>query len=120
PTGGLCARERRIASEALPNPHSPPVTAGFFVLGTGKTGETVSAIRRLGTVEAERAALLAHPLFARVGGTPLVPLRRVGTGLELFAKLESANPGGSVKDRAARGIVAAAIRAGELPEKRLL
>jgi cysteine synthase len=41
-----------------------------------------------------------------VGGTPLVGLPRMlegtpaeGTGVELFAKLESFNPGGSVKDR---------------------
>lgn len=71
---------------------------------------------------AARAALLAHPLFARVGRTPLVELRRVtaGSGLRVFGKLEAANPGGSVKDRAASAIVAAAIGAGELPGKRLL
>jgi cysteine synthase B len=73
----------------------------------------MSAVRKL-------SPLLSHPLFARVGGTPLVPLHRVGAGLRLFAKVESANPGGSVKDRAARAIVAAAIGAGELPAKRLL
>jgi cysteine synthase B len=41
-------------------------------------------------------------------------------GPRVFAKVESANPGGSVKDRAARAIVTAAILAGELPRKRLL
>jgi len=49
-----------------------------------------------------------------------VPLVRVGGGLRLFAKLESANPGGSVKDRAARGIVAAALESGALGGRRLL
>jgi cysteine synthase B len=93
-------------------PHSPPsTTAGFFVLGGPK--QPVSAVRNL-------SPLLSHPLFSRVGETPLVPLRRIGGGVELFAKLESANPGGSVKDRAARGIVEAAVRDGELPRKRLL
>jgi len=69
-----------------------------------------------------KAALLAHPLFARIGRTPLVELRRVagGSGLRVFAKLEACNPGGSVKDRAASAIVAAAITAGALPERRLL
>jgi cysteine synthase B len=38
----------------------------------------------------------------------------------VFAKLESANPGGSVKDRAARAIVTAAIERGDLPGRRLL
>ena len=71
---------------------------------------------------AARAALLAHPLLARIGRTPLVELRRVGagSGLRVFAKLEAANPGGSVKDRAASAIVADAIAAGWLPGKRLL
>jgi cysteine synthase B len=51
-----------------------------------------------------------------------VELRRVtaGSGLRVFAKLEAANPGGSVKDRAASAIVAAAIDEGALPERRLL
>ncbi len=66
-------------------------------------------------------ALLRHPLLARIGGTPLVELQRVpGDGLRLFAKLEAANPGGSVKDRAARAIVTDALRAGSLPGRRLL
>jgi cysteine synthase B len=71
---------------------------------------------------AARAALVAHPLFARIGRTPLVELRRVtrGSGLRVFAKLEAANPGGSVKDRAASAIVAEAIEAGTLPALRLL
>ena len=66
-------------------------------------------------------ALLGHPLFDRIGRTPLVELRRVGGGqARLFAKVESANPGGSVKDRAASAIVRAAIRSGALPSRRLL
>ena len=41
-------------------------------------------------------------ILERIGDTPLIRLRRVGVGLraEIWAKLESANPGGSVKDRA--------------------
>ena len=61
---------------------------------------------------AATAALLAHPIFGRIGRTPLVALQRVGadSGLRVLVKLESANPGGSVKDRAA----------GALPHRRLL
>jgi cysteine synthase B len=53
-----------------------------------------------------------------IGDTPLVPLRRVGAGLrgELWAKLESANPGGSVKDRAGLWMVIAAEEEGRLRE----
>ena len=49
-------------------------------------------------------------ILERIGGTPLVPLRKVARGLraEVWAKLESANPGGSVKDRAALWMTIAA------------
>ncbi|HEV2267940.1 MAG TPA: cysteine synthase A [Steroidobacteraceae bacterium] len=52
-----------------------------------------------------------------VGRTPLIKLMRLSaeTGCEMLGKAEFMNPGGSVKDRAARGIVLAAERAGELP-----
>jgi len=51
-----------------------------------------------------------------VGNTPLIRLRGVSeeTGCEILAKAEFMNPGGSVKDRAARAIVAAAERRGQL------
>jgi cysteine synthase A len=51
-----------------------------------------------------------------VGHTPMVRLRRVVPegGAEVWAKLEYLNPGGSVKDRAALGIVLDAERRGVL------
>src|SRR6267154_6029400 len=54
-----------------------------------------------------------------VGNTPLIRLRSVSeeTGCEILAKAEFMNPGGSVKDRAARAIVLAAEKSGELPPK---
>jgi len=65
--------------------------------------------------------VIEHPILDRIGRTPLVELRRIPPrGLTVLAKLESANPGGSVKDRAARGIVLDAIRRGLLPHRRLL
>jgi cysteine synthase B len=64
---------------------------------------------------------LEHPLLNRIGRTPLVELRRIAPrGLTVHVKLEAANPGGSVKDRAARGIVLDAFRRGLLPHRRLL
>src|ERR1700761_8369588 len=52
-----------------------------------------------------------------VGHTPLIRLRRVSeeTGCEILGKAEFMNPGGSVKDRAARAIVLDAERRGQLP-----
>jgi cysteine synthase B len=57
-------------------------------------------------------------ILERVGDTPLVPLRRIGAGLrgELWAKIESANPGGSVKDRPGLWMVIAAEEEGRLRE----
>jgi cysteine synthase B len=54
-----------------------------------------------------------------IGGTPLVRLRTFGVdtpGVELYAKAEFQNPGGSVKDRAAASILREAKRAGRLRE----
>ena len=51
-----------------------------------------------------------------VGNTPLIRLNAVSdaTGCEIYGKAEFANPGGSVKDRAAKGIIEAAEASGEL------
>lgn len=51
-----------------------------------------------------------------VGNTPLIRLPRISeeTGCEILGKAEFLNPGGSVKDRAAMGIVDAAEAGGEL------
>src|SRR5512132_2947109 len=57
-----------------------------------------------------------------VGQTPMVRVRRLDTGpCELFLKLESANPGGSIKDRIGLSMIAAAERDGRLgPDRRHL
>jgi cysteine synthase len=58
-----------------------------------------------------------HPsITALIGRTPLVALRRYGEGLpgRLVAKLESANPGGSVKDRIALAMIEDAEATGAL------
>jgi cysteine synthase B len=52
-----------------------------------------------------------------IGATPLVRLRTFGVdtpGVELYAKAEFQNPGGSVKDRAAASILREARRTGRL------
>ena len=51
-------------------------------------------------------------VLAAVGNTPLLRLRRASelTGCEVLGKAEFMNPGGSVKDRAARGIILDAER----------
>ena len=64
-------------------------------------------------------------LEAAVGNTPLVRLRSVTRdlpeGVEIYAKAEFTNPGGSVKDRAALAMILAGEKSGELtPDKTIL
>src|SRR3989442_13193819 len=58
----------------------------------------------------------------QIGETALIPLQRVGAGLrgELWAKIESANPGGSVKDRPALWMVLDAEEEGRLRRRRVV
>ena len=51
-----------------------------------------------------------------IGNTPLVELKVINKNknVKLFAKLEGHNPGGSVKDRAAYGLIKGAIERGEI------
>ncbi|HLT59039.1 MAG TPA: cysteine synthase A [Limnochordales bacterium] len=58
----------------------------------------------------------AADVLQMVGGTPLVRLNRVVPegAAEVWAKLESLNPAGSVKDRIARAMIAAAEADGRL------
>lgn len=51
-----------------------------------------------------------------IGNTPLIQLNKLNNGLKpkIFAKLESNNPGGSVKDRIGRSMIEDAERSGKL------
>lgn len=54
-------------------------------------------------------------LYKLIGNTPLVEVSRLDTGLcQLFLKLESQNPGGSIKDRIGLSIIEAAEADGRL------
>ncbi len=69
--------------------------------------------------------IAARSVLDLVGNTPLLRLRsieeRAGTGAEVWAKCELANPGGSVKDRAARLMIVEALADGRLtPGKTLI
>lgn len=58
-----------------------------------------------------------------VGNTPAIRLDRIGAslpGVELYLKLEFANPGGSVKDRPALRMVRHALETGALTEDKIL
>jgi S-sulfo-L-cysteine synthase (O-acetyl-L-serine-dependent) len=65
----------------------------------------------------------AEPLLATIGNTPLVRLETISAeypGIEICAKAEYFNPGGSVKDRAALNMVLDGERSGKLNHSRTI
>lgn len=57
-----------------------------------------------------------NSIIEQIGNTPLIRLNKINKGLkpQIFAKLESANPGGSVKDRIGYNMIADAELKGTL------
>ena len=57
-----------------------------------------------------------NSIIEQIGNTPLIKLNKINKGLkpQIFAKLESANPGGSVKDRIGYNMIADAEEKGIL------
>src|SRR3954454_16357298 len=60
--------------------------------------------------------VIKDSILDAIGDTPLVRLSRIGAGLapDVLAKVESLNPGGSIKDRVALALIEAAERDGLL------
>lgn len=58
----------------------------------------------------------AKTVLDLIGNTPMIEVTRIDTGpCRLFLKLESQNPGGSIKDRIGLSMVEAAEKSGDLP-----
>ena len=58
---------------------------------------------------------IANTILDKIGGTPLVKINKLNRGgAEVVVKVESFNPGGSVKDRIAFAMIEAAEKAGAL------
>ena len=79
----------------------------------------VSALAKLSAP----AKPLGTTLLERIGNTPLVRLDQLTAhlpGIQILGKAEWMNPGGSVKDRAASNIVAAAQKSGQLGSGKIL
>ena len=72
------------------------------------------------TAVSQRATIREPALWQAVGSTPLIPVAVPDASSRFWLKAEWLNPGGSVKDRAARAILRDGLRRGELPHKRLL
>jgi len=75
---------------------------------------TGSAGARLLSTSAPRSAIYSN-ICETIGSTPVVRINRIApAGVNLYVKVEKTNPSGSIKDRAALGIIEAAERSGEL------
>lgn len=74
--------------------------------------------------EPTTAARIAPSLLEQIGNTPLIRLAKLDAelrGVEIYAKAEFFNPGGSVKDRAGLNMILDGERTGRLtPERTLL
>ncbi len=57
-----------------------------------------------------------------IGNTPIVPIRHLNKNdkIKIFAKLESFNPGGSIKDRIALSMIEEAERNGQLTKDKII
>lgn len=68
--------------------------------------------------------MIYESILDRIGNTPLVRIREITKDLprkvEVYAKLEYFNPGGSVKDRAASEMVFEGIRSGLLTKDKII
>jgi cysteine synthase B len=82
----------------------------------------MSALRKFDYSYAPASAITM--LEAQIGNTPMLGFRRITAHLpeniKIYAKAEWANPGGSVKDRAASNIIAQAEKDGRLTPNKII
>ena len=73
-------------------------------------------IGRLSDQQTENFILTAQSVLELIGNTPLLYLKKVSelTGCKIYGKAEFLNPGGSIKDRTALGIIRDAEQRGDL------
>lgn len=89
-------------------------------MNKGNEMQTAVLERRLKTeVETKN-----YSLESQIGNTPLIKLRSVtkdlSASIEIYAKAEFMNPGGSVKDRAALAMILAGEKSGELTKEKTI
>jgi cystathionine beta-synthase len=82
--------------------------------GTAEDTRRIVIINRM--TQVLQSATIHDSILDTIGHTPLVRLSRIAAGLvpEVVAKLETFNPGGSIKDRVAVALIEAAERDGRL------
>jgi cysteinyl-tRNA synthetase len=72
--------------------------------------------------EIMKAPVLKDGALELIGNTPLVRFRHIcpNPNVEIWAKLENGNPGGSVKDRIAKSMIEAAEASGDLSKDKII
>ena len=89
--------------------------------GDGTSTARPSARVQLADQLVQRKAAACDSILDLIGGTPLVRLSHIEPpGVEIWAKCEFCNPGGSVKDRPALQIVRDALADGRLTKEKTL
>ena len=63
---------------------------------------------------------IRHSILDAIGKTPLSRLKKIDPSVEIWAKLEMFNPGGSVKDRPALQMIEDAEKSGELTADKVI
>jgi NADH:ubiquinone oxidoreductase subunit 6 (subunit J) len=77
----------------------------------------------MASVAPKNAVQPAHSLLSQIGNTPLIRLAKVDDdlpGVEIYAKAEFFNPGGSVKDRAGLNMILEGECSGKLTKNHVL
>ena len=96
----------------------------YYRLSQSRTVDRQAAISMVTSVSKADNFQMGTSIPERIGNTPLIRLDQISKGLpniQILGKAEWANPGGSVKDRAAASMVRDAIHRGVLtPEKTIL
>ena len=68
--------------------------------------------------------IFGYSVWDAIGNTPIIMLNKISCALsndiEIYAKAEWQNPGGSVKDRAAKNIILEAERSGTLTKDKII
>jgi cysteinyl-tRNA synthetase len=70
----------------------------------------------------DKKNILPSSILDLIGNTPLIPVNRLNPNknVKIFAKLESFNPGGSIKDRPALQMIEDAEKSGELTKNKTI
>ena len=88
-----------------------------------KESEDQSALTELEPDRAESHIHDRHSILGNIGNTPLLRIRKLSSAnesVEVYAKAEWFNPGGSVKDRAALSMILEAERSGLLTKEKTI